>query len=98
VNAHLVSGTMITGVATWRCKCGVSVKVVTETDRAKSAPDRLIASCPNCKDQQVVYADRIITVTAVEGTGVFPQSVSEVTSIPSEQEPRQPFTKPRRRV
>jgi ribosomal protein S27E len=89
---------MITGVATWRCKCGVSVKVVTETDRANSNPDRLIASCPNCKDEQAVYAHRIISVTVDKGTGVFPKTVTEVTSIAAEKQGRQPRTKPRGRV
>src|SRR5262249_8153792 len=63
---------MITGVAAWRCKCGVSVKVVTETDRGMSSdPDRLIAACPNCKDEQVIHAHRIISVTVNTGSGLF---------------------------
>jgi len=52
------------GVATWRCKCGVSVKVITETDRARINEDiRHEAQCPNCGDSQIVYARRILAVT-----------------------------------
>jgi hypothetical protein len=63
---------MITGVAAWRCTCGVSVKVVTETDRGTfSDPDRLMAACPNCKDKQVIHAHRIISVTVNTSGGLF---------------------------
>ena len=52
------------GVATWRCKCGVTVKVITETDRARINEDiRHEAQCPNCGDRQIVYAHRILAVT-----------------------------------
>jgi len=55
---------MIRGVATWRCKCGVTVKVITETDRARINEDvRHEAQCPNCGDRQIVYAHRILAVT-----------------------------------
>ena len=55
---------MIKGVATWRCKCGVTVKVITEIDRARMNEDvRLEAQCPNCGDRQIVYAHRILAVT-----------------------------------
>jgi len=52
------------GVATWRCKCGVTVKVITETDRARINEDvRHEAQCPNCGDRQIVYAHRVLEVT-----------------------------------
>jgi hypothetical protein len=54
---------MITEVATWRCKCGVTVKVITEADRSRIIQDRHEAQCPNCGDKQTVYADRILEVT-----------------------------------
>jgi hypothetical protein len=54
---------MIKGVATWRCKCGHRVKVITETDRSRIADvDRLPAACPNCGDKQIIYAHRILSV------------------------------------
>src|SRR5262249_53884191 len=60
-----VAHAMITSVAVWRCECGVTIKVVTETDRARIAEiDHLTASCPNCGDEQLVYAHRIISVTS----------------------------------
>jgi Zn finger protein HypA/HybF involved in hydrogenase expression len=54
---------MTTEVATWRCKCGVTVKVITEADRSRIIEDRHEAQCPNCGDAQTVYADRILEVT-----------------------------------
>jgi hypothetical protein len=55
---------MINGVATWRCKCGVTVKVITETDRTRINEDiRHEAQCPSCGDKQIVYAHRIVEVT-----------------------------------
>jgi hypothetical protein len=59
---------MIKGFATWRCKCGVTVKVITETDRARINEDlRREAQCPNCGDGQIVYAHRVLKVTMYMG-------------------------------
>lgn len=55
---------MITSIAGWKCKCGISVQVITETDRANSDhPDTLKAACPNCDDKQVIYGHRIVSVS-----------------------------------
>ena len=58
---------MIKGVATWHCKCGVAVKVITETDETDrtgmNEDIRHEAQCPNCGDKQIVYAHRIREVT-----------------------------------
>jgi hypothetical protein len=55
---------MIKGVATWRCKCGASVKVITETDKGRINDGiRLEAACPNCGDKQIIFAHRIIATT-----------------------------------
>jgi hypothetical protein len=55
---------MITSVAMWRCKCGMSVKAVTETERARiKEVERIDANCPRCGDAQPLYAHRIVTVT-----------------------------------
>jgi hypothetical protein len=54
---------MITIVATWRCKCGTRVKVIAETDRAKPTAT-VIAACPDCGDEQEVYAHRVISVVS----------------------------------
>jgi hypothetical protein len=61
---------MIKGFATWRCKCGVNVKVITETDRTRISEDvRHEAQCPNCGDRQIVYAHRVLEVTMyIDGT------------------------------
>ncbi len=61
---------MIKGVSTWRCKCGVSVKVVTETDKAQiNEGIRVEAACPKCGDKQTIYAHRIIAVTTYKDDG-----------------------------
>jgi len=55
---------MITSVAMWRCQCGKSVKAVTEIDRARiSEVERILADCPECGNQQALYAHRIVTVS-----------------------------------
>jgi len=55
---------MIEGVARWNCKCGITVKVITETDPERINEDiRHEAQCPNCGDKQIVYAHRIVEVT-----------------------------------
>jgi hypothetical protein len=56
---------MISSVSRWRCKCGVSIKAITETDKARIDDNvRLEVACPKCGDKQLVYAHRIIEVTA----------------------------------
>jgi len=61
---------MIKGIATWRCKCGVNVKVITETDRTRiNEAVRQEVQCPHCGDRQIVYAHRILEVTMyIDGT------------------------------
>jgi ribosomal protein S27E len=49
-------------VSTWRCKCGASIKVVSELDRDQPSETRQVA-CPKCGDEQKVYAHTIISVT-----------------------------------
>jgi ribosomal protein S27AE len=54
---------MITDIASWRCECGVSLTAVTQTDRADiDEIERLIARCPNCGREQILYAHRLIGV------------------------------------
>ena len=56
---------MISSVARWRCKCDASIKAITETDKARINENvRLEVVCPKCGDKQLVYAHRIIEVTA----------------------------------
>jgi hypothetical protein len=58
------SSHVINSVARWRCKCGASIKVLTETDRAQTEEDaRREVNCPECGDAQIVLAHRIIEVT-----------------------------------
>ena len=58
----MMHGVMITTVATWACKCGVSIKAIGETDRNKPAA-KVVATCPNCGVKQDIYANRITSVT-----------------------------------
>jgi len=61
---------MITGVSRWRCRCGASVKVVTETDKARiNEGCRLEVGCPKCGDRQMIYAHRVIHVTTEPPNG-----------------------------
>jgi hypothetical protein len=53
---------MIHSVSIWRCKCGVRVKVVAELDE-KNPRAIALASCPNCNEQQMMNANRIITIS-----------------------------------
>jgi hypothetical protein len=52
----------MTTVSAWRCKCGISIKVVVEIDHTKLV-NTLIAVCPNCGDKQAVYGDKILSIT-----------------------------------
>jgi hypothetical protein len=49
-------------VSTWRCKCGITIKVTGETIRNKAVTPQM-AKCPNCGFQQTVDVDRILTIT-----------------------------------
>jgi hypothetical protein len=61
---------MIMTVTIRRCKCGAEVKVVTEADR-RNQPGAVIAACPECGDQQLIDAPRLISVTLErEGTAL----------------------------
>jgi hypothetical protein len=53
---------MVAIVASWRCKCGIRVKVLAEAD-PRQPPATQIASCPNCGDSQTVEGDKIVSVT-----------------------------------
>jgi hypothetical protein len=54
---------MVVGiVASWRCKCGIRVKVLSQVDPSQP-PATQVASCPNCGDSQTVEGDKIISVT-----------------------------------
>jgi len=55
--------TMSTMTSTWRCKCGATIKVIAEFDMATVHPT-LFAACPDCGDRQMIYGDRIISVTS----------------------------------
>jgi hypothetical protein len=51
----------MTNVSTWRCKCGITIKVVTEMDRTKPANTQ-VAVCPKCGDKQAVHGDKILSI------------------------------------
>jgi hypothetical protein len=53
---------MITSISTWRCKCGVRVKVVSQTPKAEPTAAGK-ATCPNCGDSQVIYGKTILSIT-----------------------------------
>jgi DNA-directed RNA polymerase subunit M/transcription elongation factor TFIIS len=55
-------GFMGTSVSSWPCKCGNTVKVISEVDRAQPSETKEVA-CPKCGNKQIVYAHIIISVT-----------------------------------
>ena len=53
---------MVRIIASWRCKCGIRVKVLAEADPSQP-PATQIASCPKCGDSQSVQGEKIVSVT-----------------------------------
>ncbi|HLH30014.1 MAG TPA: hypothetical protein VKY31_02350 [Terriglobia bacterium] len=64
---------MIKTVATWRCKCGTSIKVVGEVPRDKPHTTQK-AACPKCGESQSVYAETIHSITIEKDLGVIDTS------------------------
>ena len=57
-------------VSTWRCNCGTHIKVVGERDRNK--PSKTVtAACPRCGDKQLIYAERIVSLSDEGPNPVF---------------------------
>lgn len=52
----------ITTISAWLCKCGTGVKVISECDHARPDAKQAVA-CPSCGDTQLVFADKIISIT-----------------------------------
>jgi hypothetical protein len=52
----------ITMVARWRCHCGVHIKVLAETDRDNPVVATRSAACPECGNQRIIYAERIMSI------------------------------------
>jgi hypothetical protein len=55
---------MIMTVATWRCKCGMRIKVVAEIEKERPITATATASCPDCGETQAIYAHRVVSVTS----------------------------------
>jgi hypothetical protein len=53
---------MVEIVASWRCKCGIRVKVIGEAHSTRASATQ-IASCPSCGHRHPIHADKIISVT-----------------------------------
>jgi len=53
---------MVGTIASWRCKCGIRVKVLAEADLSQS-PATQVALCSNCGESQTVQGDMIVSVT-----------------------------------
>lgn len=57
---------MTTSVSTWRCKCGVRIKVVAEMDIAEmdiADETTIVVKCPRCGEAQVISAERLVAVS-----------------------------------
>jgi hypothetical protein len=57
---------MITSTSTWRCKCGVRVKVVSQTPNAEPTSTQFAAR-PQCGDKQMIYGKTILSATTEDG-------------------------------
>jgi hypothetical protein len=57
--ASQLSTLMVT--SRWRCRCGVNVKVITESDRSMRGR-MLDVACPRCGVKQMVYGQTLIVV------------------------------------
>jgi hypothetical protein len=54
---------MFYGVWLYRCKCGVGLEVLTETDKTRIDEDiHLEVACPKCQEKQVINAHRITKI------------------------------------
>jgi hypothetical protein len=49
-------------IFTWRCKCGIRIKVLADSDNETSMVESII-NCPRCNDPQAVKASNVISVT-----------------------------------
>jgi len=54
-------------ISIWRCKCEISLKVITELDTAKPN-ERLFVICPKCRDEQSVSGYSIVSIENDEST------------------------------
>jgi hypothetical protein len=52
---------MVTAVFSWRCKCGIRVKVIGETE-GDNRTARTAVKCPGCDEEQILRASRVISV------------------------------------
>jgi len=48
-------------VFTWRCTCGIRIKVLADLD-TDAVTAKSIVKCPRCNDQQTVTASKVISV------------------------------------
>ena len=53
---------MVGIIASWRCKCGIRVKVVAEADPSQP-PATQTAVCPNCGESRAIQGDKLVSVT-----------------------------------
>jgi hypothetical protein len=49
-------------VFSWRCKCGLSIRVIGESEEANPTVKSAVR-CPSCDDEQIIAASHVISVT-----------------------------------
>src|SRR5215831_10185166 len=76
---------MVGIVASWRCRCGIRVKVVAEADPSQP-PATQTAVCPNCGVSRAIQGDKIVSVT--EDTAVSEDIVHNPAVVSCEEKER----------
>jgi hypothetical protein len=62
---------MVGIVASFRCKCGIRVKVLAEADPSQPPATQTVA-CPRCGESESIQADKIVSVTENTSSDISP--------------------------
>jgi hypothetical protein len=61
-HSAIIRDLMVRAVFTWRCKCGVRVKVIGETNQ-KNPMTTSAVKCPACGEEQIIVASKVFSVS-----------------------------------
>jgi len=60
-HSAIIPPLMIRAVFSWRCRCGVRVKVIGETEQQNSMAESVV-KCPRCSNEQIIGTSKVISV------------------------------------